>query len=177
MGSWFRIVGCWLSLIFPGRRDLLQFASGEWDRSRANYFFLFNYISPIDGVKLLSTNKKPNKHYFPPLFSLSAKIRIASVQTIRIAERIVDPMNPLWYWGPSTCFQMTCGSHAWKTYAISFMLPMTRARSSLSEEQSSCDQLRRVNFHHLTAFLFVSGEDRTYAINKPLSPYPAPERI
>ena len=73
--------------------------------------------------------------------SLFHKNLTVNAVTIKSAERKVMVMNPFWYCGASTCCQTMSGSQACKTYAISFMLAITMALSSLSSLQISCPHL------------------------------------
>lgn len=70
------------------------------------------------------------------------KKRVRNAVATNSAERHVMVMNPFWYCGASTVCHTIRGSQACSTYAISFMEPMTSARSSLSSAQISCAHLK-----------------------------------
>ena len=130
MGSWCRTDGFWSSLISLGH-DVLHIA---------------NCIS--------LTIYTIHKDYFKtPTFPLSNAL-IVTVVIIKITDIILTVINPFRYCGASTCCQTTCGNQAWKTYAISFMLPITRARSSLSSEQISWAHLFCCQFFFFFLFFF-----------------------
>lgn len=75
------------------------------------------------------------------IISLVCKTLVTNATTINMKLKQLTVMYPLRYSGASTCCHTMSGSHACRTYAISFMLAMTMARSSLSCVHISCAHL------------------------------------
>lgn len=115
---------------------------------------IFRYLFPLHFysryISISSTSccvkiteiKKRKETYLTVSFSLACNILMIKVVKTIIPDRTDTVIYPFRYSGASICCHTINGNQAWNTYAISFIIPITRARSSLSDAQISCAQLR-----------------------------------